>query len=248
MQIQLITSQNRFCPEAVSSIQSVATCPTSKTEWDSAALKKNCSGLALRQNCVSVNKFKYHCVINGLRNKLVEVCAPERLIFGHCVEFNVRGGVIQDQKSALCNRNFPKCDRYYYSTNAYKYPDCYMLVSKGDAIWLTTKDTSAKHTTMRTITDGSLSPATFILIIAANLAIVFIAFLAPILIYRKRRMKGGIKMDESLEAMLGEIDIKHGKLRRASCLRRRFSTNDFSTYQTRVLTNHGLRRNYSAGF
>lgn len=24
-------------------------------------------------------------------------------------------------------------------------------------------------------------------------------------------MKGGIKMDESLEAMLGEIDIKHGE-------------------------------------
>lgn len=63
-------------------MQSVAACPTSKTEWDSAALKKNCSKLAASQNCVSVNKFKYHCVINGLRNKLVEVCAPERIIFG----------------------------------------------------------------------------------------------------------------------------------------------------------------------
>lgn len=42
------------------------------------------------------------------------------LFLGHCVEFNVRGGVIQDQKSAPCNRKFPKCDRYYYSTNAYK--------------------------------------------------------------------------------------------------------------------------------
>lgn len=36
-------------------------------------------------------------------------------------------------------------------------PDCYMLVSKGEAIWLTTKDTSAKLTTMKTITDESLS-------------------------------------------------------------------------------------------
>lgn len=35
--------------------------------------------------------------------------------------------------------------------------DCYMLVSKGEAIWLTTNDTSAKLTTMRTITDDSLS-------------------------------------------------------------------------------------------
>lgn len=75
-------SQNRFCPEAVSSMQSVAACPTSKTEWDSAALKKNCSELAANQDCVYVNKFRYHCVINGLRNKLVEVCAPERIILG----------------------------------------------------------------------------------------------------------------------------------------------------------------------
>lgn len=36
-------------------------------------------------------------------------------------------------------------------------PDCYMLVSKDEAIWLTTKDISAKLTTMRTITDESLS-------------------------------------------------------------------------------------------
>lgn len=74
--------QNRFCPEAVGSMQSVAACPTSRTEWDSAAFKKNCRELAANQNCVPVNKFKYHCVINGLRNKLVEVCAPERIIFG----------------------------------------------------------------------------------------------------------------------------------------------------------------------
>lgn len=78
----MFTGQNRFCPEAVGSMQSVAACPTTKTEWDSAALKKNCSKLAPLQNCVPVNKFKYHCVINGLRNQLVEVCAPERIIFG----------------------------------------------------------------------------------------------------------------------------------------------------------------------
>lgn len=42
------------------------------------------------------------------------------LFLGHCVEFNVRGGVIQDQKSAFCTKTFPKCDRFYYSTDAYK--------------------------------------------------------------------------------------------------------------------------------
>lgn len=39
---------------------------------------------------------------------------------GHCVEFNVRGGVIQDQLSAPCNATFPKCDDFYLSSEVYK--------------------------------------------------------------------------------------------------------------------------------
>lgn len=39
---------------------------------------------------------------------------------GRCVEFNVGGGVIQDQLSAPCNATFPKCDEYYISSDAYK--------------------------------------------------------------------------------------------------------------------------------
>lgn len=80
---QYLTSQNRYCQEAVNSVESVTSCPTSKKEWDIAALRKNCSGIASRQNCTKkVEKFQYHCVINGLRNKLVEVCASTRIIFG----------------------------------------------------------------------------------------------------------------------------------------------------------------------
>lgn len=80
---QLFTSQNRYCEEAVKGVKNVTSCPTSKTEWDIAALRKNCSEIAPRQNCVNeIEKFQYHCVINGLRNKLVEVCAPTRIIFG----------------------------------------------------------------------------------------------------------------------------------------------------------------------
>lgn len=210
LQIQLMKSQNRFCPEAVSSMQSVAACPTSKTEWDSAALKKNCSELAANQDCVYVNKFRYHCVINGLRNKLVEVCAPERIIFGHCVEFNARGGVIQDQKSAPCNEKFPKCDIFYYSTDAYKYADCYMLVSKGEDIWLMTKSTSAKLTTMRTTTDKSLFSQITITITVTMLSVVAIVCLVVVLVVlKKRRRKSGMKLDKCKEAMLGEINIKH---------------------------------------
>lgn len=39
---------------------------------------------------------------------------------GHCVEFNVGGGVIQDQRSAECNDTFPKCESIYDSVDAYK--------------------------------------------------------------------------------------------------------------------------------
>lgn len=39
---------------------------------------------------------------------------------GHCVEFNVGGGVIQDQRSAKCGDTFPKCDNIYNSFDAYK--------------------------------------------------------------------------------------------------------------------------------
>lgn len=132
LQIQLVKSEIRYCPEAVASAEIVSSCPDSKEAWDIAALRKNCSGMAAQQKCTTVEKFKYHCVINGFRNKFVEVCAPKRIIFGHCVEFNAGGGVIQDQMSAPCNNSFPTCDDIYHSTEAYKYPDCYTLVSGGD--------------------------------------------------------------------------------------------------------------------
>lgn len=49
---------------------------------------------------------------------------------GHCVEFNLHGGVIQDQMTSPCNKIFPKCDAIFNSTDAYKYPDCFDLVAK----------------------------------------------------------------------------------------------------------------------
>lgn len=138
-------SLNRYCLEAVHSVKYVTSCPISKSEWDAAAKKKNCSRMALHQNCSTVEKFQYHCVINEYRNKMVEVCAPSRIIFGNCVEFNVLGGVIQDQHFSPCRDIFPKCDNHYDSSTAYKYPDCYKLVS--GIIYSTTDKLSASITT-----------------------------------------------------------------------------------------------------
>lgn len=75
-------SKARYCQEAVASVALVGSCPTSKIEWDTAARKKNCSRIASQQKCAPVEKFRYHCVINGFGNETLEVCAPSRIIFG----------------------------------------------------------------------------------------------------------------------------------------------------------------------
>lgn len=83
---QLSRGANEDCMVDVYNVEVVESCPTSKEEWDIAARRKNCSNLAAeaeRKNCVMNEKQpKYHCLINALRNKLLEVCAPEKTIFG----------------------------------------------------------------------------------------------------------------------------------------------------------------------
>ncbi|XP_065928433.1 uncharacterized protein [Magallana gigas] len=129
--IQCCRSQLSLCEEYVANLIVVPSCPKSKEEWDKAAREKNCSKRAAELTCAASEKFKYHCVLNGYRNALVEVCAPERLILGHCTEFNVIGRVIQDHRKAPCkNGSFPNCDKFYWSTDAYKYPDCYDLIQR----------------------------------------------------------------------------------------------------------------------
>lgn len=63
-------------------------------------------------------------IIFSSSNKLVifsfqnsKICM---VFVGHCVEFNVRGGVIQDQITAPCNKTFPMCSSIYSSSDAYK--------------------------------------------------------------------------------------------------------------------------------
>nr|XP_034327362.1 uncharacterized protein LOC105340785 [Crassostrea gigas]XP_034327363.1 uncharacterized protein LOC105340785 [Crassostrea gigas] len=166
LQYQMCECGNRYCKEAVNSVEIVTACPTSKTEWEIAARKKNCERIASRQKCDSLERFKYHCVINGFRNKMVEVCAPLRIIFGHCTEFNVHGGVIQDQMSTPCNNTFPKCDLIYNSLDAYKFPDCYKLVTNG-VVLSTTPHSSA------TDQHGPVSRETGSIIAAVN-AVLFL--------------------------------------------------------------------------
>lgn len=84
---QLPLSVNDGCQKAVNDVKIVTSCPKSKEEWDIAALNKNCSKLAAvakTKNCTIKEKQpEYHCVFNSLRNKLLEVCADKRFIFGN---------------------------------------------------------------------------------------------------------------------------------------------------------------------
>lgn len=179
---QLCASENRYCQEAVDSVVIVDSCPTSKTEWDDAARRKNCSSIASKQNCGPVDQFVYHCVINGYRNETLEVCAPSRIIFGRCVEFNVGGGVIQDQRSAPCTDPFPKCDAIYDSWKAYTFPDCYKLVSMGEK----TSSTTVIIPTTPTTTDDALPVEYLLSIIAAVVFVFLLAVFVAVLLYCKR--------------------------------------------------------------
>lgn len=108
----------------------------------------------------------------------MEVCAPSRIIFGHCVEFNVPGGVIQDQISAACSETFPKCDAYYLSTTAYKYLDCYKLVSM-----------SATKTTKATNSDESKKSmiALYIPLAVMCLAILIVAIHIICMFFKRKK-------------------------------------------------------------
>lgn len=194
LQIQLSQGISRYCQEAVDSAESVRSCPTSKEEWDIAAWKKNCSKIASQQTCSSAEKFQYHCVLNGYRNETLEVCAPSRIIFGHCVEFNLQGGVIQAQHPSPCNDTFPKCDKYYNSSTAYKYPDCYQLVFASGVIYSTS---TMKYNVTATTTDESNFRE--FAIIFGTVGIFLFPFLALFFFYLKIHASKRAECNDSLE-------------------------------------------------
>lgn len=148
---QMSNGDKNKCHRAIQDfVKIVASCPKTKKEWDIAASKKNCEQLTSQALCGTCKEpYVYHCVINGFENETLEVCAPRKIIFGYCTEYNVAGGVIQGHKSAKCNSTFPKCGKSYNSTEAYKYPDCYELVYKKQALKTTTYPPEKRTTTSK---------------------------------------------------------------------------------------------------
>lgn len=89
---------------------------------------------SIKQNCSSTanHQFQYHCVINELRNALLEVCALNRTIFGYCSEYNTMGKVIQEHYGAQCTTHELPCPVLYNSAESYKYQTCYHLAKGTD--------------------------------------------------------------------------------------------------------------------
>lgn len=80
---QITDTGNKDCPGTIQTVTAVPFCPINKEQVDKAARAKNCSQFARKQNCSSPDSFKYHCVINEYRNRLLEVCARRRFIIGN---------------------------------------------------------------------------------------------------------------------------------------------------------------------
>nr|XP_034318945.1 uncharacterized protein LOC117687017 [Crassostrea gigas] len=130
---EILTGDQEKCRKKFHSVEVVASCPTTKREFNIAVRRKNCTNLPFTADKMCSKPYVYHCVINEFRNQTLEVCAPVKFIFDYCTEFNVGGGVIQRHAQVRCNSVFPKCDKKYISSDAYKYPDCYKLANENQA-------------------------------------------------------------------------------------------------------------------
>lgn len=71
---------SKSCPQSIPTVTVVHACPKDKTEWIKAKEKKQCN--LIIHNCTEKDKFQYHCLPNKVLDKLVEVCAPTKIIVG----------------------------------------------------------------------------------------------------------------------------------------------------------------------
>lgn len=153
----------KSCPQSLMTKQYVPYCPQTKAAWDEAAVRKNCS--AVKQSCTSPDNFVYHCLVNSYQNKLIEVCGVRTPItFPVCAEYNEGGNLVQENHFTDCSGYSPPCPSRYQSTDAYKYPDCYIITdevtTKGavtaDKITICTTATNTDKTTKVNIVTQTL--------------------------------------------------------------------------------------------
>lgn len=199
---EILTGDQEKCRKNFHSLEFVTSCPTTKSEFNIAARRKNCTKLhfAAKKICMSHKKpYVYHCVINEFRNHTVEVCAPARFIFGSCTEFNVGGGVIQRHVEGRCNSVFPKCDEKYISSDAYKYSDCYKLAYEKQSNVshyphssdLETRTISSQENTTYNEKNHKINPTPGAVIIVVATFIVFLSvFVYFLILFLRKKLWG----------------------------------------------------------
>lgn len=74
-----------FCEKSSMKVRYVERCPADLKSWEKAAKDMDCE--SIKHNCSQTiskgnHRFQYHCVINTWMNASLEVCAPNRTIFG----------------------------------------------------------------------------------------------------------------------------------------------------------------------
>lgn len=120
---------SKSCPQSIPTVTVVHACPKDKTEWIKAKEKKQCN--LIIHNCTEKDKFQYHCLPNKVLDKLVEVCAPTKIIVGqHCPYYDTERNIIEPNFNQRCNSD--TCPNVYSSNEAYRYKSCYEEIKKKD--------------------------------------------------------------------------------------------------------------------
>ncbi|XP_062590559.1 uncharacterized protein LOC134252139 [Saccostrea cucullata] len=119
-------AQCKGCAESLATLSIVSKCPHDYESWKTAAKRKHCESIAKIQRCSKPEEFVYHCLINNWENATVEVCAPTWYINGFCAQFNIPEGRILNHLQRDCTSLPIPCPSHYISSEAYKYPECFL--------------------------------------------------------------------------------------------------------------------------
>ncbi|XP_062587833.1 uncharacterized protein LOC134249504 [Saccostrea cucullata] len=118
------------CSPSIDLPQEIQGCPTSEKELQEAAKRLKC-----KDKC---GEMEYHCLPDTNMEDFVEFCAERVNIIGkRCAEYNKEGMVIQANRYnplADCDTYTNPCPHVYFSSDMYKYPQCYNRSSKFNSV------------------------------------------------------------------------------------------------------------------
>nr|XP_022291778.1 uncharacterized protein LOC111102933 isoform X2 [Crassostrea virginica] len=102
----------------------VPSCPNTELELHIAHYRKQCYSLATIQNCTRPLDFRYHCVLNKLSTKAVELCAPRIVSQGFCIHFDEHTGILAENYNMDCTKFSHPCPKRFLSSDVMQYKEC----------------------------------------------------------------------------------------------------------------------------